>query len=567
MNRNERRRDEKLHGKQAGGADAPAALLREAQLHHQAGRLDEAERGYRSLLERAPTQPDALHGLGLLTYRRGNLKDALGWLAKACAAGPRNPIYWFNHGVVLQRAGHTTDAVDAYGQAIHWNPRYIEARTNLGNAYKELGRLSDAQAAYEQVLTLNPDHAEAHNNLGVVLKEQGRLDEAAESYRRAIALKPTHAEAQNNLGLVLLEQGRLDDAIRCFERALQIVPGYGTALYNLGIAWIWREDIPRALRCFAETAQAKHAHGRPVAETTVFRSRLKHDAEQLEYLRESGLLGDEWNPYHEALTRLCEKLEHSATDATGSSNRVPLSPADMQPIAASYNRLIHIAPCEAIEGGALAADLDSAAVEARYLATNPEVTYIDGLLADEALQRLRRFCWASTIWKKDYENGYIGAFLGDGFASPLLLQIAEELRRRFPRIFGTHRLTQAWAFKHDSARRGLNIHADAAAVNVNFWITPDEANLNPDSGGLVVWDKEAPRDWDFKTYNSDKARGKIYEWLNAQGAKEIKIPYRANRAVVFNSDLFHETDDIAFKEGFTNRRINITLLYGHRHRP
>ncbi|MGB4895917.1 MAG: tetratricopeptide repeat protein, partial [Nitrospira sp.] len=136
MNRNERRRDEKLHGKQAGGADAPAALLREAQLHHQAGRLDEAERGYRSLLERAPTQPDALHGLGLLTYRRGNLKDALGWLAKACAAGPRNPIYWFNHGVVLQRAGRTTDAVEAYGQAIHWNPRYIEARTNLGNAYK-----------------------------------------------------------------------------------------------------------------------------------------------------------------------------------------------------------------------------------------------------------------------------------------------------------------------------------------------------------------------------------------------------------------------------------------------
>jgi hypothetical protein len=36
--------------------------------------------------------------------------------------------------------------------------------------------------------------------------------------------------------------------------------------------------------------------------------------------------------------------------------------------------------------------------------------------------------------------------------------------------------------------------------------------------------------------------------------------------VLFNSDLFHETDDIAFKEGLTNRRINITLLYGHRHR-
>ncbi len=479
MNREERRRDEKLHGKNAGGSAAAAAFLREAQLHHQAGRLDDAERGYHQLLARLPAQPDALHGLGLLLYRRGNLKDALTRLAQARAADARNPVYCFNHGVVLQRAGLLAEAVDAYGRAIELNPRYIEPRTNLGNAYKELGRLAEAQATYEQVLALNPDHAEAHNNLGVVLKEQGRLDAAAEAYGRAIALKPTHAEAQNNLGLVLLEQGRLDEAISCFERALQLVPGYGTALYNLGIAWIWREDIPKALRCFSETARMKHAHGRPVTDTAVFRSRLKHDAEQIGDLFERGLLGEEWRPYHAALARLSATLEPAP--GTASPNRVALSPADLQPIAPSFNRLLYIAPCEAIAGGALAADLDTRAIETRYLATQPEVTYIDGLLSEDALRRLREFCWTSTIWKKDYENGYIGAFLGDGFASPLLLQIAEELRRRLPRIFGTHRLTQAWAFKHDSARRGLNIHADAAAVNVNFWITPDEANLNPES--------------------------------------------------------------------------------------
>ncbi len=116
------------------------------------------------------------------------------------------------------------------------------------------------------------------------------------------------------------------------------------------------------------------------------------------------------------------------------------------------------------------------------------------------------------------------------------------------------------------ARRGLNIHADAAAVNVNFWITADDANLNASSGGLVVWNKEAPREWNFKDYNSDRKRGAIYEWLKQSGAEEIKIPYRANRAVIFNSDLFHETDEITFKEGYRHRRINITLLYGYRHR-
>lgn len=568
MNREERRREEKLQSRRSGSATGSpvAAILREAQLHHQAGRIDEAERGYRLTLDRVPAQPDALHGLGLLLYRRGEAKDAIERLAQACAADPRHPVYRFNHAVVLQRAGLLAEAVQSYRQAIQLNPRHIEAHTNLGNAYREMGRLTDAQAAYEQGLAIDPDHAEALNNLGVVLKAQGRLEAAAEAYRKAIAVKPSHAEAQNNLGLVLMEQGRVGEAVLCFERALQIVPGYGTALYNLGIAAIWHGDMPRALRCFSDTARAKHDHGRPVTDSAVFRSRLKHDAEQLHYLFESGLAREEWRPYHQALTRMREKIESVPAGADPPPNRVPVPPNELLPIAPSFNRLLYVASCEAIVEGALNANLDLPEIETRYHAHQPEVTYIDGLLSDEALRRLRQFCWASTIWKKDYENGYIGAFLGDGFASPLLLQIAEELRTRLPRIFGDHRLTQAWAFKHDSARRGLNIHADAAAVNVNFWITPDDANLNPAGGGLVVWDKEAPKEWDFKAYNSDKNRGRIYEWLTQQGAREIKIPYRANRAVLFNSDLFHETDDIAFKEGLTNRRINITLLYGHRHR-
>ena len=42
------------------------------------------------------------------------------------------------------------------------------------------------------------------------------------------------------------------------------------------------------------------------------------------------------------------------------------------------------------------------------------------------------------------------------------------------------------------------------------------------------------------------------------------MPYRSNRAVIFDSDLFHETDKISFQDGYCNRRINITLLYGWR---
>lgn len=77
-----------------------------------------------------------------------------------------------------------------------------------------------------------------------------------------------------------------------------------------------------------------------------------------------------------------------------------------------------------------------------------------------------------------------------------------------------------------------------------------------------MWDKEAPADWDFAMYNNDRAR--IEEFLQSSSAKTTTIPYRENRAVVFNSDLFHKTDEIRFAEGYENRRINVTLLYGVR---
>ena len=38
-------------------------------------------------------------------------------------------------------------------------------------------------------------------------------------------------------------------------------------------------------------------------------------------------------------------------------------------------------------------------------------------------------------------------------------------------------------------------------VTVNLWLTEDDANLDPDSGGLVVYDVEPPSDWSFEDVN------------------------------------------------------------------
>ncbi|MEY4704545.1 MAG: hypothetical protein RL042_741 [Nitrospirota bacterium] len=536
------------------------ALLNEGTAHLQGGRFQEAEGAYRRALDLAPNHPDALHHLGLLFYRLNRFDEAIATISRAIEQTPASPLYWFNLGVVTQKAARPDESIRAYRQAVTLNPRHLEAWINLGNVLKDRGATPKSIEAYQKALALNPSHADSHNNLGAALKEQGEVERAIASYRQALHLKPTHVEALNNLGLALMETGSLDEAIASFTQALTIMPGYLKALYNLGIAWSWAGEDEKAVDCLQRAATAKHDHGKPVTDAFVYRSRIKHDLEQIHYLFERQLLHDEHRPYLQALQQLRGELDRRPDPG----NRIPIAPQDLTLVAASFNRLLYRAPAPHLPDGALHPDLDVEAVESRYLAKQPEVTFIDGLLKQEALEALRRFCWESTIWKKDYENGYSGAFLGDGFASPLLLQIAEELRMKFPRIFKQHRLTQAWAFKHDSARRGLNIHADAAAVNVNFWITPDEANLNQETGGLVVYDKEAPRDWNFQDYNSDQNKPKILAWLKEVGAQAVKIPYRANRAIVFNSDLFHETDAIAFKDDYLSRRINITLLYGFR---
>jgi len=65
---------------------------------------------------------------------------------------------------------------------------------------------------------------------------------------------------------------------------------------------------------------------------------------------------------------------------------------------------------------------------------HPQVAVIDNLLADEALQKLQHYCWASTIWPKVHPNGYLDAMAEHGFACPLLAQISDELCSTYPAI-------------------------------------------------------------------------------------------------------------------------------------
>lgn len=159
-------------------------------------------------------------------------------------------------------------------------------------------------------------------------------------------------------------------------------------------------------------------------------------------------------------------------------------------------------------------------------------------------------------------GGYVGAYGHEGLNAPPLLALAEELRLALPQVFEDHRLRFLWAYKYDTEFEGIGVHADRAAVNVNLWITPDAANLDPARGGLVVYAAAAPPASQANGHSNDGGAG-LHQVASMEGMPNVTVPYRANRLVLFNSSLYHRTDALKFKPGnYTRRRINLTFLYG-----
>ncbi|HMA48535.1 MAG TPA: hypothetical protein VKP60_02215 [Magnetospirillaceae bacterium] len=288
--------------------------------------------------------------------------------------------------------------------------------------------------------------------------------------------------------------------------------------------------------------------------------KIAHDIEQFSHLRRLGRVGPDFDEVLEAYRRALE-----ARADRDPSARIPVAEIGEELVRKVDGRILHLRDTPRVPGTALSGSWDRRAVEDGYLDHSLGIMVIDDFLSAPAWSELLQFCQDSTIWFANrYGNGRLGAFFGEGFNCPLLVQIAEEIRDAFPRVIGRkHPLAQMWGYKYSPVHVSRAPHADFAAVNVNFWITPDEANLDPEHGGLVIYDREAPPDWEFDDYNKNRGR-KITNFISETGAKSIEIPYRANRAVIFNSDLFHATAECRFGERYEDRRMNVTMLYGRR---
>lgn len=235
-------------------------------------------------------------------------------------------------------------------------------------------------------------------------------------------------------------------------------------------------------------------------------------------------------------------------------------------------KMSYIEPCPRISCYSLNPRLRLADIQEDYFRRRPEspwlqnVTVVDDFFKLDAIESLRKFSLNSTIWTNEFKGGYVGSFGTSGFDNPLLQQMSLETQAALPRILLGLPLIQQWAFRYSPVCRGINFHADFSKVTVNLWLTPTEANLDDTTGGLVITNVRAPKHWNFNDYNRNGEN--IEKYVREQPNYEfIKIPYRQNRVVIFESRYFHSTDAVTFKQGYENSRINVSFLFGGSENP
>jgi len=265
--------------------------LQQGVAAHNEGKLQEAERLYRAILQSQPTHSDANHNLGVLAVAVNKAEAALPLLKTALEVNPKVEQFWLSYIDALIKEKEFDNAKDVLEQArkqglaeekLNTLEAQLSSETQIQNinsanppqeqlsslleyyqtggygdaeklamsitqefpehqfAWKVLGavlkqtdRVGESLLASQKSVQLAPQDAEAHSNLGVTLQELGRLYEAEASYTQAIALKPDYAEAHYNLGIMLNELGRLNEAEASYMQAIVLKPDYVNGARNL----------------------------------------------------------------------------------------------------------------------------------------------------------------------------------------------------------------------------------------------------------------------------------------------------------------------------------------------
>lgn len=431
----------------------------------------------------------------------------------------------------------------------------------------QTGDISKAVTVLEQVHAADRSAVEPLLLLAELAQTLSNPSRERDALEALIAVAPYFDPAYTRLASVEEQAGRLPEAEAVYERLNERIGGMTDTLFAIGTCALRRGDFGKAQHWIDRGLNAllPAKTMRSLQYGTVSLSRLDHDLAHLEWLEAKT---DLELPYR-GLRVAYEAARSSAPELDLLDGGEPTWEVDQSTLMGMmpfYRRCRYIYPADRRSHAAINSELleDAAVASVKSEFAEKGWVVLDDFLTQEALAELQCYALRSTIWHNDSQKGlnYVGAYMQSGFRCPLIDQISEEISALWQDIIRGEPLDQVWAYRVVSGTDAIGLHADFAKTNLNIWITPDEANEDQETGGLIIYDRPVPETMSFKDYNSGSP-----EFATLLRASESsRIPYRCNRAMLFNSRLPHASDRVHFRPSFESMRTNITFLYGNRER-
>lgn len=384
------------------------------------------------------------------------------------------------------------------------------------------------------------------------LLDAGEHSSAAEQIGHALRLSPYLPSLHEMNVLIARRKGR-DTTIEALTRWHGANPWISEICYYLAQEHLLAGSSIEGAQWLDKglSLQEVRRQTRKLPYGTVSKARLRHDAWQIQHLAALGILVEhDYAPSVQAAESII-----LSEFSNPSVQTVALSPDQLMELAPIYRRCLHIHQIdrEAVENPVANLSFEQAGRDLN----NDGFAVLDDFLSAPALRELRLYLVRSMVWHNDAQKelNYLGAYRETGGYNVILEEVASTVRT----ALGLGQLEQVWAYKNIFGSKALGCHADFASVNLNVWLTPDEYRIG-DGGGMIIYDREADASWSFDEYNSDSK--KIAEVV--LGAKASSVPYRFNRAVIFRSGMFHESQEAEFEHCYDGLRINLTMLFGMR---
>ncbi|WP_343177659.1 hypothetical protein [Pseudomonas sp. 4810-S13] len=187
-----------------------------------------------------------------------------------------------------------------------------------------------------------------------------------------------------------------------------------------------------------------------------------------------------------------------------------------------------------------------------------DYTIIDDFLNAAQCHALHKSLLCNRMWRKKnpISKHLYNSQPKSAIVESILAKVDSVMRER---AGCSLQLIDYWALLYSKNSDG-NTHADFGQLTLTYWLTPEEYNLDATTGGLIIYDVKRGMDQRANEYLIAGQASEEYVLQRTQ--QHVIVPYRCNRAVLFDASHYHKTFsphfNIAHPEGM---RMNLTFSY------